>query len=41
MKTYRGKHVHVFTTVFGSTTIAGRRYTKYQACTRCKATRKP
>jgi hypothetical protein len=41
VKTYRGKHVHVFTTVYGSAVIAGRRYSRYKACTRCKATRKP
>jgi hypothetical protein len=41
VNTYRGKHVHVFTLVFGNITIAGRRYSRYKACTRCKATRKP
>jgi hypothetical protein len=37
------RHVHLFAIVYGTATIDGRRYHRYQACVRrgCKARRKP
>ena len=43
MKTYKGKHTHLWTTIIGTAVIDGKRLSRYKACARpgCKAKRKP